>query len=103
VKSRITLTVAAALLSASVFAQDQGGRTTDSAFTALDANKDARIDRDEAKASPVVTQSFAAADADHDGAITREEFSGSFTMRPSAPSDAAPPAAPLPPASSPPQ
>jgi Ca2+-binding EF-hand superfamily protein len=92
--------MAAALLSASVFAQNQGGRSMDAAFDALDANKDTHIDKSEAQASAAVTQSFAAADANHDGAITREEFNGAFTMR--AP-ESAPPAAPLPPANPPPQ
>jgi len=96
VKSRFILAMAAALLSASVFAQNQGGRSMDAAFDALDANKDTRIDKTEAQASVAVTQSFAAADANHDGAITREEFNASFTMRP--PES---PAAPLPPTNPP--
>jgi Ca2+-binding EF-hand superfamily protein len=93
VKSRLVLIVAAALFSASVLAQSESQPSTDSAFDALDANKDGHIDKSEAQASLPVTQGFATADTNHDGVITREELNAAFRMRPP---DAAPPSAPAP-------
>jgi Ca2+-binding EF-hand superfamily protein len=90
-----------ALLSSTAFAQNATPPSLSSAFDALDADKDSKINRQESQSSPVVAQSFAQADANSDGALTREEFMSSFTM---GGGNSAPPGASreAPPASSPP-
>ena len=100
---------AAALLSASAFAQDQStptdstqATTQNSAFQALDADHDGKISQDEAQAAPVVARSFTTADKDKDGKISQDEFNQSFTTAAPAPQGESPSSTTAPPTTPPP-
>jgi hypothetical protein len=91
---------AAALLSASAFAQTeapQAAPTQSSAFQALDADHNGTISNAEAQAAPVVARSFTTADKNQDGSISQDEFNQSFTTSAPSPRPESPDASTSPP------
>ena len=71
---RKSLFLSIALIAATpVFAQD-----TSVVFTALDANKDGQVSKEEADKNVMVTQSFAQADTNKDGQVSKAEFDAAF-------------------------
>jgi opacity protein-like surface antigen len=63
----------AVVLATPALAQDAG-----LVFTALDANKDGKVNQAEAQRNVMVSQSFADADKNHDGFLSKDEFTTAF-------------------------
>lgn len=57
------------------------GRSAVVSFDSLDKNKDAKINKDEAKGSVAVVAAFDTADKNGDSALSKTEFDAYFNMR----------------------